>query len=273
VELLTRAVRIDSTDASLRYELARRWDARGDRAAAAREYRAARDFDGVPFRAPSDINRIVRRVAARGAMHVPLETVFDSLAIGPAPGLDLFLEHVHPRLRATDAMATAILRTMATHGLLPQRARADTLSWAEAAARQGVTELDEEIAERRIFHLTHRWPYPVDEAARFASHRDPLIQRIAEDVIANRLDLVAAHVALAERWSKDGRISDAFRELRSACVIFPVVPSRFATAGAWALDLGRPAEALEMFERAAALDPANPDYPRLVQAASERVRG
>ena len=57
---LQAAVRIDSTAADAFFALARCAEARGDVAGARAAYRAARDRDQLRFRAPEDVNRIIR---------------------------------------------------------------------------------------------------------------------------------------------------------------------------------------------------------------------
>ncbi|MFZ5478006.1 MAG: hypothetical protein ACOZNI_14625 [Myxococcota bacterium] len=87
--------------------------ARGEDAAAA--LRAAADHDGMPFRASTEVNAVIREVAAdRGVVLADAEA-----AVGAAPGDDLFYDWVHPRPEASARIAGALLDGMGRAGLLP----------------------------------------------------------------------------------------------------------------------------------------------------------
>jgi hypothetical protein len=78
--------------------------------AAFQAYSRARDLDHNPFRAPSDLNRILRRIAGQSG-NVSLadaEQAFRDATAPLAPGFDLFLDYVHPTKRGNLLVAQTV---------------------------------------------------------------------------------------------------------------------------------------------------------------------
>ncbi|MBD3334721.1 MAG: tetratricopeptide repeat protein [Candidatus Eisenbacteria bacterium] len=157
--------------------------AAGETASAQRAFRKARDWDTVPFRASSRFLDALRGLcAAEGVPLVPLETILDQAATGPAPGDDLFVEHLHPGLRGQCMVAEAICDVMEK---MPWPA--PDAEWnhpAPASCRltlqmAGLTGIDALFAELRVAQLLRRWPYAqpagrARDATRSFLEEDPL---------------------------------------------------------------------------------------------------
>lgn len=237
----------------------------------------ARDLDAIRFRAPSEINATLRKVTAenqsRGVGLVPLEEWFVEAAAYGIPGFGHFVEHLHFNLEGADLAARAIVARLGDGGYLGQAWRpAPDVSGAEVRVRLGLTGLDHEVAERRVFHLTHRWPYPEDRSARFRSSRPPLVQELAQAVIDREIDLAEAHFRLGETWFAEGRRDQALEELMASCAAFPVIPRRFLLAGRLALEEGKADLAVELLTKGAALDPTDAEISRWRDRATQAVR-
>jgi len=268
---IAEVVRLDSIHAEGRYAHARALDAAPRPAggeginrdggpppdAAVREYRGARDHDAIPFRAPAAVNEIIRRVAGDGgAILVPLENRVASACSSPAPGRDFFFEHVHPRLRGHQVIAGAIAEALHRAGRpvsAPEWRLDADLPAEEYVRRTRITDLDEELADQRIFHLTHKWPFPPDPKARYQTHRDPEIAALARAILEHRMDLVEAHQRLGEIFLGRGDVEGAIAEYQAVCKIFPVVAEVFARTGELLRKAGRQEEAAPYFQRAAEL--------------------
>ncbi|MEZ4651768.1 MAG: hypothetical protein R3E97_23825 [Candidatus Eisenbacteria bacterium] len=230
---------------------------------------------------------------------VPVADWIDSRSAYGIPGHDMFVEHLHLNLRGADEVARAIVNTLDDsdwlHGRIgtpgpTSRAPGDRApaagggvsevgterpedpSFEFVVQKAGLTSLDHEIAERRAFHLTHRWPYPEDRTATFHSTRPRIVQQTAEAFIDHEIDLAEAHFRLGEAWFKEGRREDALAELVAACEVFPVVPQRFLLAGRLALEDGRQELARSLLERGAALDPSNADLAKWVERSRQAGR-
>ena len=239
----------------------------------------ARDLDAIRFRAPSEINEIIRAVVERNVRNrgrevglVPTEQAIRSASIFGIPGHDVFVEHLHLTLPGADAVARAIVERVEAEGIFGAAwVPADELTTEDAVSRLGLTPLDFEIAERRVFHLSHRWPYPEDRSATFVSARPPIVQRLAESVIADEVDLAEAHFRLGEIWFGEGKRREALLELTTACEIFPVVPQRFLLAGRLALEEGEVDRALDLLVRGSSLDPGDTELAAWRDRAAQAV--
>jgi tetratricopeptide (TPR) repeat protein len=269
--LSDRATLLDSTYAEGRYLRARLLDAQGSRPEALRDYRAAREYDAIPFRAPQEINEIIRRVARETASPlVPVEDLFAARARDGIPGQDLFFEHVHPRLAGQQLIASGIAQLLYQGGLL---ARTDEWHWeADRSPEQylrmsAVTPLDQEIADQRIFRLTRQWPFPVQADAGYPSSRDPVLVETAQAFLAHRFDLVEAHTRVGRTELERGNLNAALAEYVCACKIFPVAPANYAAAGQILLKLGRTAEAKGFLQQALLLNPSDVSIRRLLEQA------
>lgn len=101
LQTLNEARRVDPTHPLLAYRQAQCLEMLERRTEAADTYALAADLDGCRFRAPSSFCRVVREVAERnpeGVYFCDVAARFQSVSRFPAPGSDLFLEHVHYNL-------------------------------------------------------------------------------------------------------------------------------------------------------------------------------
>ncbi len=89
-------------------------------------YGRARDLDHNPFRAPSDLNRILRQIAGRfdNVSLADAEQAFQAASAPLAPGFDLFLDYVHPTKRGNLLLAQAVYTEIVKRNLI----RAETSS-------------------------------------------------------------------------------------------------------------------------------------------------
>ena len=146
------------SEATVFYEQARRDEGRGDTASARKAYRAAKDRDELRFRAPEEINGIIREQAARhGAIVVETQRAMELASPGGVVGRTLMLEHLHPNLDGYFLIANAFYEAL--------RARRLVGTWREevpvGTARQqvAVTPMDSLIAVYRTDRLVAGWPF------------------------------------------------------------------------------------------------------------------
>ena len=252
-------------------------------AAILEQFTRARDLDAIRFRAPSQINQAIRsvvegeRASSGGAAPiglVPTESWIDARSSFGIPGNDVFVEHLHLNLFGADEVARAIVHTLRESGWFTRQfdeagGELPDPTFEFVMEKAGLTPLDHEIADRRAFHLVHRWPYPEDRSATFRSARPRIVQQLAQSFIDHEVDLAEAHFRLGEAWFREGRREDALRELVVACEVFPVVPQRFLLAGRLALESGQTDLARSLFERGAALDPSDADLANWLERSRQ----
>jgi tetratricopeptide (TPR) repeat protein len=130
---------------------------RGDMNGARRALVRARDADLLKFRAPSEINEVIHRVAAdTGVPCLAADSVFSSASEGGIPGDSLFWEHLHPTLRGyyllangfVDAGKGPLALPLGPAAMVPLYPDSLSIAWMELA-----------YADFSIRHLTGRWPF------------------------------------------------------------------------------------------------------------------
>lgn len=111
VAVLDRQLEIVPEDALGQYLLGHVYLQLGRKEDARAAFSLARDFDLRPIRALSTFQQAIRRVAAsEGMTLVDLEEAFASAAVTGVPGLDLFLDYVHPNEAGHKLAAATVLQ-------------------------------------------------------------------------------------------------------------------------------------------------------------------
>ena len=151
---LGQAAEIAPDHAAIHFYLGRARQQTGDLAAARASYERARDLDLHRFRADSQINDIIRRVAGRNAERgVVLVDADRDLISGGLPGLGQFTEHVHMTFDGMKRLALLVAQTLPS--LLP-----------DLGPPRAFTEADEAELRDRIFYT------PFDEVLLAVVARD-----------------------------------------------------------------------------------------------------
>lgn len=98
----------------------------------------ARDLDPRPVRALSSFEQTIREVAAvEGFPLVDLERAFAEASKSGVPGLDLFLDYVHPNEAGHKVAAIEVLTQIAKEfGLSPPQAQLETIVWEDDWAKR-----------------------------------------------------------------------------------------------------------------------------------------
>jgi len=256
----------------------------------------ARDLDVVRFRAPSEFNSIIRRVAARtGAAYVPVAEAFAAASPGGIPGSNIFLEHVHPTSAGQALIGRVFFESLLRSGVLGRQADTTRLrSWDDYSRGMELTPFDDRIAHHTIATLKSRWPFvPVSRQVDYRGSYIPtsLLDSLAFAVSAGerweiaklrlgvdyerrmQFDSAAAEYAglardaplnsepwlfIARALGRAGRTAEAEAALKRAVAIRPTLAALnlLATSAARRRELP---EAISYFERSLALEPAQPD--------------
>ncbi|MFQ6604679.1 MAG: tetratricopeptide repeat protein [Fidelibacterota bacterium] len=197
--------------------------AMGDSIAALTDYTRARDYDGLRFRASSDLNHIIKTLCQtnKSVYYSPVEEAFQDISPGGIIGNNLILEHLHPNLSGYYHMARTFAETL-IDSVLPAPRLMLAASDTPASRSLAVTRLDSVIANMRIRLLTSGWP--------FTSHRRFLtlddiqpqndIERLALAVLNKTSNYEKAHVQLAQSYEKAGQWRQAVREYRALAATF-----------------------------------------------------
>ncbi|NNE69784.1 MAG: hypothetical protein HKN29_05405 [Rhodothermales bacterium] len=209
--LLAELIARDPSAAGVRFDLARLEDHAGRMTEAAAGYAAARDRDGLPFRAPSEINDVIRRVAGQcGAALVDARAAIAAASPDAIPGASLFLEHLHPNVDGYFVLADAFYGALEAAALPePWTARIPA-----AAARREVlvTELDTLLAAVHVRRLTSRWPFDTTNVSPPDTlPPEGMVAQLADDVIAGRRSWSQAMSELGAWHTESGRTAQALQ--------------------------------------------------------------
>ena len=265
----------------------------GDSAKARTEFLAARDRDVIRFRAPTAFDSIVRRVASAvgtSVVHyVPVVEAFAARSVAGAPGVDLFLEHVHPNRVGTQLIAESFwtaLKAAPPPGVAFDTARVRSMAAYERMLE--VSPFDERVALHRIRAIVARWPFvPLDSQGDYRGRYVPT------DRIDSMAFLVSAGVArwefgklnVAREYEARGDTAAAAAEYLGLArdQFMYAEPQRMA--GAALVRAGRLADAEQVLSMAMAIEPTadvalvraqlagkQQDWPRALALLTDAVR-
>lgn len=146
VPTLKEAVGLQPHHAGAHFQYGTALFAIGDTNLALKEFRAARDDDPMPWRAPSLHQQAIRAAAKEvGGVLCDLEGEFRAHSPGGCIGWELMDDHVHPTLRGQALMAEALVRTlnrMSGPASISQDALSRIRSWEVYAAELGDNAYD-----------------------------------------------------------------------------------------------------------------------------------
>lgn len=178
------------------------WDIEGldsaDEAFARGAWRLAADLDALPFRAPSELNTVLRELAQDlGVVLVDAEA-----ALGPEPGNEDFYDWVHPRPDAALTLGTATLQGLVEAEVLPSMPQAVPAPLTQDQAAEA------ELRTARAW-LTWSCVRAHDPAWRLAQ-----AERSAQAVLALREDPEAEAILLVAQALDGGPTPELTPELR-----------------------------------------------------------
>jgi tetratricopeptide (TPR) repeat protein len=252
-EHLLAALKIDSLPAKGHFLLARVYEKSGRYEPAVKEYRLARDYDALRFRAPSEFNDVIRDVASR--YNVPVaesENVIAGKSEHGIIGDEFAVEHVHLNVNGYFLLSEAFYHTMADNGFIAPREkwnwkleRADNEYRAEVC----VTPLDSVMASIRLFVLKNSWPFRAGGTSvqQFDARTD--LERLAKSYLMREVSWEQAHVKIAEQYESEGKLREAAGEYRALAKVTPLNPSPFLRLGQLLLNIGDDDGARLAFEK------------------------
>ncbi|HKO16292.1 MAG TPA: GDSL-type esterase/lipase family protein [Gemmatimonadaceae bacterium] len=233
--------------------------AHGDTAGSRSLFVRARDLDVVRFRAPSALNAIIRRVAARdGAVYVPVAEAFAASAPDGIPGSELFLEHVHPNEHGATIIAHTFFDAIAGAHFLGRPAELGRLrSWPEYTRRMDLTPFDERIVQHSVRTVTSRWPFvPEGQASNYRrSYRPVNLLDSLSLMVAAGAPWTPAKLRLAQDYQRRGFADSAIAELRGVARDTPEFAEPWELLGKAFLAAREDDSAAVAFGRALAIRP------------------
>lgn len=238
------------------YELAKKQEAQGEIQKAKENFILARDYDCIRFRASSDINSIIHKLADKYQLHfVPTVDLFNANSPNGIVGNNLLTEHLHPNIPGQFLLAESFYKALVESKLIAPDINLPTVkSYKGFIADYGFTNLDFLIGKHRVTNLSYHWPF-TDESKVSVDYRQiykptGTVDSLAFTVMAKgKISLYQAHEQLAEMYKKRGDLINAFKEYNSLTKISPYWSINYRKAGDCLLHMNDLPRALYYFER------------------------
>jgi lysophospholipase L1-like esterase len=246
------------------FERGRLRESARDYTAARAEYAAARDRDALRFRAPADMNVIVRELAQTyGATLVETEAAFRAASHEGLIGEALLLEHVHPNLHGYFLLADAFFDAMTARAV---PAPADVVVSDETARQEmPVSDVDRWLGAYKLLRIRNAWPFVAVSRAPTLPPAATVGEQLAQQVYAGTMSWPDAQQQLQASYALEGNIVEQARVATILADAFPFVAALQVDTADTLAKLGRLADARRYVARALAAEPGN-------AAALERLR-
>lgn len=226
----------------------------GDFKAAREGYAWARDLDPLRFRAPSDFNESIGRLAAEH--HATLVDVHGAFVTASPNGLigsTLMLEHVHPNLDGYVLLADAYFKAMVAQGL-PGKPGI-SIAAEEARKEIPVSDIDRWLGAYKILRIKSGWPFNSSGSDTRLPAPQSEGERLAQELYAQRISWPVAQERLRRYYLQAGDKPEYARVTLILADAFPFTASLQFESAAALIQVGRPIDALRYARRAVELEP------------------
>ncbi|NUM72549.1 MAG: hypothetical protein HUU43_17035 [Ignavibacteriaceae bacterium] len=198
----------------------------GDSVKALRLYKQARDYDILRFRAPEEINGVIKKVAAE--FNFPLidpEKAFSAQSPSGIIGDELMTDHLHPVLHGYKIISGLFFDEIFKNKYLSAAAGFSPEKAESVLAKDFLfTALDSTIARLRIATIKKEYPFNrKGEQKTISDFFTPKVyaDTLAMEVASGARTWATAHIALAERYFLSGDIAGLTREYEVVIAQYP----------------------------------------------------
>jgi tetratricopeptide (TPR) repeat protein len=252
-------VRTDSTNAFAQYWLGKTYEALGQSAEALPHLRSARDNDLLKFRAPEEINTIIRTVGNKTSTPcLSSDSLFSAQTPGGIPDTNLFWEHLHPNARGYYDIAELFVSAIESRGFVSSTLQEfNLLPWN--CDSLSICWLDLAFADISMRNLTTHWPFSDYKSSSVVIQRaDPALQQIAWNVYTYKLGWTEGCYSSALLFQRSGRVREAQTTFEAIIEDNPYDFYAHYLLAVLFKEQGKSSGAIDHYERSINL---NPDYP------------
>jgi len=225
IKILNEAMNLDPSYAEVHFLLGKCLERVGHYEHAKKQFKSAKDFDVIRFRAPSSFNRLLKQIA--DANNIPLiniESAFNENSPDGIVGNNLILEHIHPNNIGYFLMAKTIAKGMADAHLVNQ-----TWDWSGLKpdsvyiAMSKLSPLSYEVVNAGMRQLTSHWPFTLRVEKRdYQQVGDELAEKLAKEFVARGGgNLIQLHLNLGTEYLAQQEFDKALTEFEAALAIEP----------------------------------------------------
>ncbi|RFM23562.1 MAG: tetratricopeptide repeat protein [Candidatus Thermochlorobacter aerophilum] len=232
----------------------------GDSLKAKQLFLQAKDLDGLRFRAPEAINRIICQLATEyGAALADIQAEFERRSPYGIVGNTLICDHLHPTVEGYQLMGKVFLQTALAHHFLPPPSHApqaetlDSLLFSPAFSL-----LDKTYSDLKLRLLKGSYPFvPKGQPNLLLQAFKPqnLIDTLALRCLSEEIGFEEAHYAAANFLLAQGESDAAELELQSFIAKVPFLELPYRKAGQIFIKHQRFDKALPYLQRAYAISP------------------
>ena len=200
-------------------------------------FRFAKDLDGLRFRAPEEINRVIKFLGKE--FHFPVintDSVFASVSTGRITGSNIMTDHLHPTLEGYQLLGKIFFDKMKEKNLLPDSEPVkltDEEQDSITISNFNFTTLDSVLADFRIKLLKNDWPFvtgenlPDPQAGKIPTSTllplKNIIDSLASQVLTDEIIWEVAHRRLAGYYLARRDINSFIEEMDALISQYPVV--------------------------------------------------
>ncbi len=223
--------RFENQSAKAAYELGEEILANGNNNDALQFFIRAKDLDALRFRAPSDINKIIYKLADEfGYPTISADSTFNALSDYGIVGSNLMTDHLHPTLEGYQIIGKLFIDKMLEKNYLPMSSKIAERSADQdkyVVANYDFTELDTTIGKYRITILKNDWPF-VENLTSTSNILNLLNVKNYSDslalfVLENKIPWERAHRNLAKRFLNKGDIDNYLKEMNVIIFQYPFI--------------------------------------------------
>lgn len=242
----------DSTNAAAHFGIAQSLDISGKKKKALIEYKKAKDYDELRFRASSEFNQIILKMGDKNTGVADIEKIFMEYSPDSLIGNNLILEHLHPNSYGQFLIAKAFAMEISKMGIISKEPgwyrtniELDSILWNE----RGVSELDELIAKRRTEYITSAWPFVDKDISVSAINQDDTLMQIAESVSKNTSGWGDAHLNAIDFYKKRHNWKNLEREYKVLISLLPYDVNSYLSLAALYFEQKRIGDTRMMLEK------------------------
>lgn len=207
-----------------------------DSAEALKDYRYAKDLDGLRFRAPQKINDIIIEYSKKyDCPLVDIDSVFNSASPFGITGDNLMTDHLHPTIKGYKLIGKSFFEVMDKNNLLPKSQKIINDQTLDSLTNENVyiTKLDSVISRYRILVLKNDWPFSEPKTVAYMLklfNQQNFVDSIAVKVLDNRYSWEQAHRETAEYYLRRKDYKEFAKEVNVLITQYPFVKEYYSFA-------------------------------------------
>jgi|WetSurMetagenome_2_1015567.scaffolds.fasta_scaffold28702_2 tetratricopeptide (TPR) repeat protein len=182
----------------------------------------AKELDALRFRAPQQINKIIKNLAQKYSYTmVNIDSVFQSLSPDGIVGYNLTVDHLHPNIEGYRIIANEFYKSMQQNNLVP-KGKKNQINSATAdsilIANFPFTKLDSTIAKMQLILLTGQYPFAPKGTPNYKMSEYKLkdvVDSISNEVMLKDIRWESAHAKLSSYYFNKGDFEKCIAEMEA----------------------------------------------------------